>query len=67
MYPKCPHCSGVLYPDTDGYEKYLNCMACARQFHFDMTSRRMTLSELNSRYKIHLTGNEKRGSIEVEQ
>ncbi len=54
-YPSCPHCGGLLSLENDGYEYYLDCCGCAREFDFDMNSRRMTTEELKRRMGITLT------------
>ena len=46
MYPRCPHCGGVLYVDCDGYEEYYTCFGCARSFDFAGKPTRMTGTEL---------------------
>ncbi len=49
MSPDCPHCGGRLYPEDDGYEDYLVCLYCAREFDFNLTPKRMTPSELRNK------------------
>jgi len=66
MFPRCSHCGGLLFKDTDGYENYLTCCACARQYNFDKTARVMTLAELEDRYGIKLTDYHKSANIEIE-
>ena len=66
MYPSCPRCGGVLYKDYDGYEDYLTCFGCAREFDFNMIPLRMTKLELNSRYVIKLKKRVERASMRME-
>ena len=66
MFPRCSHCGGLLYKDTDGYEKYLVCFGCAREFDFDMIPRRITPSQCYHRYNIKLTISEERAKIRLE-
>ncbi len=42
MFLSCPHCGGVLIQDFDGYDNYLTCLMCAREFDLNMCPRRMT-------------------------
>ncbi len=51
MFPKCPHCGGVLFLDNDGY----TCLGCAREFDFNMMPRRMSPDELYNRFGIKRT------------
>ena len=56
--PKCPNCSGLLYPENDMYENYLLCILCSREYNLDMTSRRMTPAELEKKTGIVSRGDE---------
>ena len=55
LKPSCPNCHGLLYVNDDGYEKYLTCFGCAREYNKDLTPRRMTIKELKSRHGIKFT------------
>ena len=57
--PRCPRCSGILSLEADGYERYYNCLSCAREFDFNMIPRRMMPAELKDRTGIDLTKNRK--------
>ena len=52
LLPSCPNCQGLLYVNDDGYEKYLTCLGCSREYNEDLTSKRMTPYQLESRYGI---------------
>ena len=52
---RCPHCGSILYIDYDGYEDYLACFGCAREFDFNITPRRMAPDELYNRFGIKTT------------
>ena len=56
--PKCPNCSGLLYPENDMYENYLLCIMCSREYNLDMTSKRMTPAELEKKTGIVSRGDE---------
>ena len=60
MYPKCPHCGSILRLENDGYENYLACFGCAREFDFNITPRRITPDELYNRLGIKRTVVDKR-------
>ena len=51
---KCPHCGGILSQDYDGYEQYLVCVMCAREYDTEGESLRMTPKELTERKGIKL-------------
>ncbi len=55
MYPRCPRCGGLLYVNYDGYEKYLTCFGCAREFTFDMKPKRITPKEFKKHIGLKLT------------
>lgn len=60
MLPNCPHCGGSLGKDTDGYEHYLTCMSCAREYDENLYPRIMTPRMLWNRTGIQLTKFEQR-------
>ena len=39
-YPDCPRCGGLLSLDIDGYEDFLTCIMCARQFELDLNPKK---------------------------
>ncbi len=66
MQTKCPHCGRMLREDGyDGYEKYLTCGVCAREFELNMLPRRMTPQELKKRTGIYLPNAKESARIEV--
>ncbi len=66
LRPECPNCGGLLHNNNDGYEGYLTCLSCAREFNLDMTLKRMTPAELYDRKGIKLTNQEKFASMRTE-
>lgn len=52
--PKCPNCGGILYLDNDGYEEYFTCVGCAREWNKDLSARRITVKEFETRFGIKL-------------
>ena len=51
---RCPRCGGVLLVEDDGYELYLNCMGCAREYNQNLTPRRMTIKQLTVNRNIKM-------------
>ena len=41
MFPRCPRCGGLLQLGNDGYEDYLTCLMCARQFELNLTPKKI--------------------------
>lgn len=56
----CPHCSGFLQRDYDGYECYLVCLMCGRGYDLKGETMRMTSMELEKRFGITYTHINKR-------
>ena len=65
-YPDCPRCGSLLYLGNDGFEKYLTCLTCSREFGLDMRPRIMTREELFSRYGVGLTKQKKYVNMSIE-
>lgn len=51
---KCPRCSGMFFKQNDGFEDYLLCGACAREFDMTLKPRRMTPIEAIIKFKFEL-------------
>ena len=50
----CPHCGGLLSLDYDGYEQYLVCMMCGREYDANGETRRFTPKEYFNKFGIKL-------------
>ena len=63
---KCPHCGSILGIESDGYENYLACFGCTREFDFNMMPRRMSPLEFFTHYGIKLTVPRERAKMRIE-
>ncbi len=68
MYPRCPHCGGILNTENDGYENYFTCLICAREFDLDLKPRRMTIENFKWQmiFGDDLTKTKERASMRIE-
>ena len=66
MYLRCPQCHGLLNKENDGFEDFLICIMCAREFKLDLSPRITSTFNLVFDYGINLPSNKNYGSMVVE-